>query len=46
MQSKEMDGMMVMWESVAILILAGAAYLMSMKDKMSLEKLKENSDKD
>ena len=46
MQSKEMDGMMVMWESVAILILAGAAYLMSMKDKMSLEKLKENSNKD
>jgi protein PsiE len=46
MQSKEMDGMMVMWESVAILILAGAAYLMSMKDKMSLEKLKESSDKD
>ena len=45
-KTKEMDGMMVMWESVAILILAGAAYLMSMKDKMSLEKLKENSDKD
>ena len=46
MQSKEMDGMMVMWESLAILILSGAAYLMSMKDKMSLEKLKENIDKE
>lgn len=46
MQSKDMDGMMVMWESLAILILSGAAYLMSMKDKMSLEKLKENLDKE
>ena len=36
-----MDGMMVMWEAGAILILAGAAYLMSLKDKLSLEKLKQ-----
>ena len=46
MQSKDMDGMMVMWESLAILILSGAAYLMSMKDKMSLDKLKDNIDKE
>jgi protein PsiE len=46
MQSKDMDGMMVMWESLAILILSGAAYLMSMKDKMSLDKLKDNLDKE
>ena len=42
MQTKEMDGLLVMWESLAILILAGAAYVMSMKDKMSLEKLKDS----
>ena len=46
MQTKDMDGMMVMWESLAILILSGAAYLMSMKDKMSLDKLKDNLDKE
>ena len=43
MQTKEMDGILVMWESVAILVLAGAAYLMSMKDKMSLDKLKDSN---
>jgi hypothetical protein len=37
-----MDGLLVMWESLAILILAGSAYVMSMKDKMSLEKLKDS----
>ena len=42
MQTKEMDGLLVMWESLAILILAGSAYVMSMKDKMSLEKLKDS----
>jgi hypothetical protein len=42
MQTKEMDGLLVMWESLAILILAGASYVMSMKDKMSLEKLKDS----
>ena len=40
MQTKDMDGMMVMWEAGAILILSAAAYLMSLKDKLSLEKLK------
>ena len=44
MQSKEMDGMMVMWEAGAIFVLAGSAYLMSLKDKISLEKLKESKD--
>ena len=44
MQTKEMDGMMVMWEAGAIFVLAGSAYLMSLKDKISLEKLKENKD--
>ena len=43
MQTKEMDGILVMWESVAILVLAGAAYLMSMKDKVSLDKLKDSN---
>ena len=43
MLTKEMDGILVMWESVAILVLAGAAYLMSMKDKMSLDKLKDSN---
>jgi len=42
MQTKDMDGMMVMWEAGAILILAGSAYLMSLKDKLSLEKLKQD----
>ena len=44
MQTKEMDGMMVMWEAGAIFVLAGSAYLMSLKDKISLEKLKESKD--
>ena len=42
MQTKDMDGMMVMWEAGAILILSAAAYLMSLKDKLSLEKLKND----
>ena len=44
MQTKDMDGMMVMWEAGAILVLSAAAYVMSMKDKLSLEKL--NKDKE
>ena len=44
MQTKEMDGLMVMWEAGAIFVLAGSAYLMSLKDKISLEKLKESKD--
>ena len=44
MQTKDMDGMMVMWEAGAILILSAAAYLMSLKDKLSLEKLKKDKE--
>ena len=39
LHSKEMDAMLLMAESGAIAILAGAAYLMSLKDKLSLEKI-------
>ena len=42
MQTKDMDGIMVMWEAGAILVLAVAAYVMSLKDKLSLEKLKDD----
>ena len=44
MQSKEMDALMVLGESGAILILSVAAYIMSMKDRMSREKDKEFRD--
>ncbi len=44
MQTKEMDAIMVMWEAGAIFILAGSAYLMSLKDKLSLEKLRQSDD--
>ncbi len=42
MQTKEMDAIMVMWEAGAIFILAGSAYLMSLKDKISLETLSDS----
>jgi len=45
MQNKEMDAFMVLGESGAILILSIAAYIMSLKDKVSLEKKKEFEDK-
>ena len=38
LHSKEMDPMMLFAEAGAIVILAGAAYVMSLKDKISLEK--------
>ena len=41
MQGKEMDALMLIGEASAVLILAAAAYIMSMKDKVSLEKKKE-----
>ena len=44
MQTKEMDAIMVMWEAGAIFMLAGSAYLMSLKDKISLEKLKQSEE--
>ena len=36
--SKDADPWLLVAEATAILVLAGAAYLMSMKDKLSLEK--------
>ena len=45
MQSKEMNAMLILGEAGAILILAGAAYIMSLKDKISLEKIEKYSDK-
>ena len=41
MQGKEMDDLMLIGEASAVLILAAAAYIMSLKDKVSLEKKKE-----
>lgn len=38
LHSKDMDGTQLLAESGAILILSGAAYVMSLKDKLSLEK--------
>ena len=38
LHSKEADPLVLIAEAGAILILAGAAYLMSLKDKLSLEK--------
>jgi protein PsiE len=39
MQSKEMDALTLLAEAGAIFVLSSAAYVMSLKDKMSLEKL-------
>ena len=41
MQGKEMDALMLIGEASAVLILAAAGYIMSLKDKVSLEKKKE-----
>ena len=41
MQGTEMDALMLIGEASAVLILAAAAYIMSLKDKVSLEKKKE-----
>jgi len=38
MQSKDMDALMLVGEAGAILILSISAYIMSLKDKLSLEK--------
>ena len=46
MHSKEMDALLVLGESGAILILSGAAYVMSMKDKVSIEKLQMMNDQE
>ena len=44
MQSKDMEPVSLLMEAGAIAILAGSAYLMSLKDKISLEKLKLAND--
>ena len=43
MQGKEMDALMFIGEAGAVLILSISAYIMSLKDKVSLEKKKEFS---
>ena len=40
LNSKEADPWLLVAEATAILVLAGAAYIMSLKDKLSLEKEK------
>ena len=44
MQNKDMDALIIIAEASAVLILAGAAYLMSLKDKLSLEKRRDQRD--
>lgn len=46
LQSKEMEPLILVAEAGAILILAVAAYTMSLKDKISLEKLKSRNEMD
>lgn len=45
LHSKEMESLDLIAEAGAIFILAGSAYLMSLKDKLSLEKLKNKKTK-
>ena len=42
MQSKETEAIVLLAEAAAILVLSCAAYIMSLKDKSSLEKLREH----
>ena len=44
MQSKEMDALVVLGEAGAILVLSVAAFVMSVKDRVSLEKIKDLRD--
>ena len=46
MQSKDMDALMVVGEATAILILSISAYIMSLKDKVSIEKTKAGNEED
>ena len=39
LQSKDLPSINIIYEASGILILAGAAYIMSLKDKISLQKL-------
>jgi protein PsiE len=43
LQSKELDKIVLLYESGSILLLSIAALIMSMKDKLSLEKLKNKN---
>ena len=44
LQSKELDSINIIFEASGILILAAAAYIMTLKDQISLEKLKIKKD--
>ena len=44
LQSKELDSLNIIFEASGILILAVAAYIMTLKDQISLEKLKIRKD--
>jgi protein PsiE len=44
LQSKELDSLNIIFEASGILILAAAAYIMTLKDQISLEKLKMRKD--
>mgnify|MGYP001405264458 FL=1 len=46
MQSKDMDALMLVGEAAAILILSISAYIMSLKDKVSIEKTKASNEED
>lgn len=46
LQSKEMEPLILVAEAVAILILSVAAYIMSLKDKISLEKIRARNELD
>lgn len=46
MQSKDMDALMLVGEAAAILILSISAYIMSLKDTLSIEKDKTSIEED
>lgn len=46
LQSKEMEPLILVAEAGAILILSAAAYIMSLKDKISLDKVKARNELD
>jgi|TARA_B110000305_G_C19199100_1_gene520278 protein PsiE len=46
LQSKELESISIIYEASGILILALAAYVMTLKDQISLEKLKIRKDMD
>lgn len=46
LQTKGAEPLNIIWESTGILILAISAYIMSMKDKLSLEKIALREDDD